>query len=799
MSPQIPKELDARESILFLGSGFSQAAENLLGQNLPTSQGLRREFAKLLEIDSAQYDIKTLADEVASRPDLDLYQTLYSLFTVQELQEDQYEILRLPWNRIYTTNYDDSIEFANLKLGNKAPSYDYNDEKPRKLPAGSVIHLHGAIRSTTDENVLQQLVLNENSYIRQHFERSSWYDDFIRDLRFCSACYFVGYSLADYHVSALLVQDPQIPKKTYFITRENPDQIFSNRLAPYGTILPIEVEGFAELCQSLPVPTSTNSPHAVRAFRYLDPRKDRETLSPPTAIEVLNLVTYGTFNYQRCLTTLPGGEYVVPRQELAAEATAKLRDARCLLVHSRIGNGKSIFLHIFAHMLSQQGYRCFLAIDDPPLIQRDVEILKTIGKAAIFFDSYNTAIVFIEQFSEFSPEIKFVVTVRTSVQEVRLHEIQSRLPTPLDRMDLNGISAQDSKDFRRLLGNSGLGARDVKRIIDRSKDFRDVVLALYNNEHIRQKIRNEFSPLLEDGAFRRVFIASLLLKWIGQDVDAAFLRSVTRSDGYAAIVRFRETAGDIFRLDDEFIFVRSAIFSEYLIRNFFEVSDIIECAYWIIVEAVKRKERGRYQATLSSLMKVSFLRETLKQQPGHLDALRGLFERLRRDVDVNKEPLFWLQYSILMTVDENLVAAENFIRTAYLRAESSPGFHTFQIDTFALGLFLRIEQEDTHAASVHRFDEIVEKLERVRSMLGEESRRFHAIQVLQGIEPFVGARISALSNGEKTSLVYHLNLLMQRLDDIQPEDRARARSETVRSSVSRAVGRILRVDPVRTE
>ena len=94
-------------------------------------------------------------------------------------------------------------------------------------------------------------------------------------------------------------------------------------------------------------------------MRYLDPIRDRKTLSRPTAIEVLNLVTYGSFNYERCLGTLPRAEYVVPRQRLAREATERLKVARCLIVHSRIGNGKTIFLYILSHMLSQQGYRCF--------------------------------------------------------------------------------------------------------------------------------------------------------------------------------------------------------------------------------------------------------------------------------------------------------------------------------------------------------------------------------------------------------------------------------------------------------
>ena len=109
------EELDSRGSIIFLGSGFARLAKNITGGFLPTGHELREEFAKRLHVNPDDYDLKTLADEVAASSDL--YQMLYNLFTVQEVQEDQIGILKLPWLRIYTTNYDDAIEFLPFERG----------------------------------------------------------------------------------------------------------------------------------------------------------------------------------------------------------------------------------------------------------------------------------------------------------------------------------------------------------------------------------------------------------------------------------------------------------------------------------------------------------------------------------------------------------------------------------------------------------------------------------------------------------------------------------------------------------
>ena len=614
MMDKKPTELDPSGSILFLGAGFSKGALNIHGTELPLGIDLRNKFAEMLNVDPNSYDLRTLADEINSHKDLDLYQILHRLYTVQKLICDQFDILTLPWRRIYTTNYDDAVEFAILQRNEELVTFDYHEDKPKKLKPGSVIHLHGSIRTTNQENVLKQLVLNEQSYIRQHFEHSPWYNEFIRDLRFCDACYFVGYGLNDYHISALLLQTPQLHNRTFFITKKCPDQIFLNRIAPYGISLPVEVTGFAHLCRTLPKPESTDNLHTLKAFRYIDPIKDKRTLAPPTAVEILNLMTYGTFNYQRCLSTLPRAEYVAPRRELVDKSVNELKDARCLLIHSYLGNGKTIFLHILAHTLSEQGYRCFISRTDPIILKRDLEILARFPKLVIFFDSYNAAIEIIERLSQDLPKAKFIVSIRTGIQDVRLHEIRSRLPEPLHRIGLNGIQPQDTDDFKNLLDKSGVRVQDMEEQIDRCGNFREIVVSLYDNMHIKEKIKTAIEPIFREQNSRNIFISSHLLCWVGQDIDAAFLRNVTGSDAYAELAKFEDVSRDFFRFDDDEIYVRSATFSEYLIQNHMNSGDIVDCVHQIIVAAVRRKETRHYRSILSSLMRYSILDRALKNE-----------------------------------------------------------------------------------------------------------------------------------------------------------------------------------------
>jgi hypothetical protein len=56
-------EIDPTGSILFLGSGFSIGAENILGEAMPSGKGLKEKFADALKVSADNYDLTTLADE----------------------------------------------------------------------------------------------------------------------------------------------------------------------------------------------------------------------------------------------------------------------------------------------------------------------------------------------------------------------------------------------------------------------------------------------------------------------------------------------------------------------------------------------------------------------------------------------------------------------------------------------------------------------------------------------------------------------------------------------------------------
>jgi hypothetical protein len=116
---QVAESLSRKDAILFLGAGFSKQAKNALGEELPSGDALKIELFKAIGEDPSsadlENDLSTISDYCLSSVEKSLAAAdhMRKLFTVQGLEDWQIDLItKYPWRRIYTTNYDNAVEFA---------------------------------------------------------------------------------------------------------------------------------------------------------------------------------------------------------------------------------------------------------------------------------------------------------------------------------------------------------------------------------------------------------------------------------------------------------------------------------------------------------------------------------------------------------------------------------------------------------------------------------------------------------------------------------------------------------------
>lgn len=234
---------DPRDCVLVLGAGFSTASTNRLGQAPPTGDGLKKQLLGRLELPDTSETLTSVADYAIDQlGDSAMWDILADNFEIAELSESQKKILEYDWKRIYTTNYDDSVE----RFDKSRQPFGVDDFQAKKIPAGAVVHLHGSISNAHNGPVNTELVLSESSYVRQRLQESGWWDQFALDLRNAQRAYFVGYRANDEAVLLPLLEDPVEKSKRFFVLRGEQDPIAASRIKRLGHLVDWGLDGFAQ-------------------------------------------------------------------------------------------------------------------------------------------------------------------------------------------------------------------------------------------------------------------------------------------------------------------------------------------------------------------------------------------------------------------------------------------------------------------------------------------------------------------------------------------------------------------------
>ncbi|WP_158551969.1 SIR2 family protein [Komagataeibacter melaceti] len=772
---------DPKNSVLFLGSGFSANATNILDEKLPAGESLLEILAKAIEESPKDHDLKSVADAYSRRFDVSLHDILHNTFTVSSVLDYQREILSLPWARIYTTNYDDMV---NLVKGGTFPIFTFDDVKPRTLPQSFAVYLHGSIRRATEDNVDRDLILNSYSYDMITRDYQTWFYEFQRDRRTFDACYFMGFSLGDHHITSLMAAGETSASRTHFITRNPPKTHFVDRVQPYGEIVPIGFDGFAKLAKALPPSVKPTSPRSLGSFKFLQRGIDSKPTVDPTPIEIINLVTFGNFNQARFFNTTRDNSYVMQRGTKTTHALSLLKTNKTLLIDSRLGNGKTIFTSLLARAASDDGYKCYLWRRAGKRLAQDLEVIRDEGRALIIFDDYDTAVDNIERISASVPDAKFAITIRSGRQDVRQHEIQTKIPEPIKRVNLDILEQNDKELLRHILNRSGARRDDFDEIIDSSREIREIVTKLYDNAYIRDKIRIS----IENASSELVHILTLasLIKWAGVEINDSDLQDLADCDIYAELNKSGSFGADLLSKADDRIEMRSALLSEYLIQKILPPKQVLDACYRITIVSTRRLDDRVYRLLAGVLMKDSTLKKFLKDSPDTDFLLSKHYERLSDDRMVNDEPLFWLQYAIFTKRTGSIKYARMFLDTGYDRARKLKNFKTFQLDTQSLSIYLLEEIKSTDPV-VKGLENILASIKLVSDMISEPSYRQYAVDVIGEIPAFVEARQHLLENAEKIALVFELNLTSNVLAALPDDKKALSGSEIVRSQLEKSI------------
>lgn len=768
-------------AILFTGAGFSDGAVNSLGEPIP----LARVFAE------------TLADEIGERRDLpltlvsELYNEkkndpsallnlLKATFTAKQITPEQQRILHYPWKRIYTTNYDDVAEHVPSTDGTRPESFSRNS-LPLNFEGAQrqIVHINGFVGELGREAVVDDFALTLSSYFDKNLFSSAWATTLRQDFELADLIVFAGYSLYDADITNILGQNPALRAKTVLVQWSGlspADERFLNR---FGTVLKIGNSGLRDIVEEAiaggPPKINVSGPENFHEVRLPE--------NPPTIRvtdrDVDALLARGVFSRDLFFSSRINGG----REYLAQRGVARLivqgieQVGSHVLVHSELGNGKSLLLEELIFLLLQRPFRVFILNRRTDSFAYDVEYFS--GEAsdcvAVIEDMIGNRDL-IEALRSQVSRLRIVSTSRSSAFEVKFSDIR-HLFSDVKVVDANKLI--DVPDIQSLVQILNAGAywknfpnartdSDKRRIIERQcrKEIGSVILGVVESQVLDERIRALFQGDRKFGNVPDAIILALCLNFIEMRPTFELLSELIGIDMFSVMSNFNDDyIREFFAISNIEIIARSPIMSAYLLKNFVSDDKLVNVLMGALTQSSARYRRAkRYRDINAKFLRFSFIEKLITSHNNKYDRIQDYYDRAGEIGYKDFSPHYWLQYAIAARGFKDYRSADRFFAEAKRIARRRPDFYTYQIDN-AYAQFLLESRRDVDSWADY-FDAFVEASTLSMQQTYSRDAGMYPYKVAAMFFDFFEVRSSKFSKRQKREAAELCKTWIDRIDNL---------------------------------
>lgn len=689
-------------AIVFLGAGFSRGATTVKGSSIKLGSELSAVLASKCGLPSDtpldvaaelfQQDIGTDA----------LIQLLRDEFTVKEVTPIQQAIVSLPWDRFYTTNYDDVIETALKQTGRTPQSVVLSDplDAP-KVRQGLCVHINGSVSRLHRESLANELKLTSSSYVTTQFTDSIWSQLFKSDVDLSRAIVFLGYSLYDLDIKRVLFASDERREKILFVVSKEAPKAQQRILESYGHVAPIGVDAFSQMCgikQRTYIPSKRSSPY-LTSFRELT----RGDSSAPTLRDkdAFDLFLYGRCNTPAILAgTNPehANGYYIDRA-LRRECWKRFQTgAPNVVIHSNLGNGKTMLAEGVLIEALRNGWKCFSLNDRRPQVADEVKyICEQQVPTLVAIESYDDHLDDVIKLFRLHrhDRLCLLFTTRSSKHDLYVDQLCQTLGVDdVFEMDANRVNAEDARRLVEVLDAYGLWgqhasdatAQKVDRVLRRCHgELQSVILDVFDAPQLRDKIRLLLRQLEQNAALRDLAILVMILQLLGKPADVDLLMRILGTDTpNQSTFRRDGTLREIISVSSGRIEARSAVLAEHLLRGGFTGANVLDVLKALIRYTHDNGDRSNEYASRFASIYAETMRfanvQAMFEEKGRLHFVREFYEYAKTLRRTQKDPHFWLQYAVGSLAGRDYSAAKQYFATAYALASKRQGYDPAYID-----------------------------------------------------------------------------------------------------------------------
>lgn len=767
------------DAILFIGSGFSLGAINEGNKKIETATPLAHKL--LTECDFEEKDFTNdlgIASRIyqSTKSEIDLIEFLRKEYTAIDVTPEQEIIAQINWQRIYTTNYDNVFELACEKNKKKIQSVTLSD-RPNdfKNKSNLCIHINGDIKRLTQEKLNSEFKLTNVSYLTEDFNKSEWLTLFRSDLQTAKSIIFIGYSMQyDLDLQRIVYLTPKLIDKTFFIISEQASKTEQALIKTFGMPFPIGIKKLTEHINEI----KKNHVHITKlpdSYLCFSKPKIKDFPSSILDIDEFNLLVRGEYNIDNLYySTINPTDFVYSIHRSKHEEVIKLikTGEHNILIHSDLGNGKSIFMTTLTAFLSKEGYNVLRFDKYYTTYNREIEqICQKEGQHILVFDDYMSYIDCLKELKIHRTNQILILSERSAMNDIYYNSLCD-LFGDFHNIDLNRLDSNEIKQFVNILDHYGFWNKFSAERIDRKEDYiktvckgqiKNIILKLLNSKTILESFQKLITSIRKRNGYYEAILFILIARVSKLDLDLEDLAySLNMSQLNSPSFQKDPHVREFVDFSTYSIKSKSSIISQVLLQQIFDSTIVVDVMLSIFRNLNAHRHDEKIKRILKNMMMFTNIQQTInKDDANYKHNILRYYENIKPLSSCNKNPHFWLQYAIVKLSEYDYEQAQIYFDTAYSFAKKIENFDTYQIDNHYARFIIENEIKfGTKATCMQAFSY-------AHSILMDPKHktevRYYPYRVAQNYYPFYERFYKELSHKEQEIFIQSCFEILKRL------------------------------------